>query len=266
MSATLDTERLSIELDGHVATITLTSPEILNAFDAELHSAFTKAVTHVRDATEARAVVVASTGKAFSAGGDFEFMKQGHADPAFLAHHVDVGKRLLMTLLECPLPIVAAVQGPAMGLGATVALSCDSVVMARTATIADPHVNIGLVAGDGGCLVWPAAMGMMRAKRYLLTGDRLSAEDAYQFGLVTDLVDSAAEVTPAAQALAGKMAALPPLAVQGTKRALIAVLRHRAAEVVDIAFAQEQRSAASDDLLEAIEAFKQRRPGNYQGR
>jgi enoyl-CoA hydratase len=260
------TDRLATEIDGRVATITLTSPEILNSFDEELHSAFTDALRHVLATKEARAIVVASTGKAFSAGGDFEFMKIGHADPTFLAHHVDVGRQLLMAIVECPLPIIAAVQGPAIGLGATVALACDCVVAARTAMIADPHVQIGLVAGDGGCLVWPVAAGMMRAKRYLLTGDRLSAEEAYTFGLVTDLVDTPEEATPAAHALAARIAGLPPLAVQGTKRALVSVMRHRASEVVDVAFAHEQRSAGSDDLLEAIDAFKERRPGVYTGR
>jgi enoyl-CoA hydratase len=109
-------------------------------------------------------------------------------------------------------------------------------------------------------------MGLLRAKRYLLTGDRLPAEEAYRFGLVTDLVDEPDDALPAARALAARLAALPPLAVQGTKRALANVMRARASEVVDFAFALEIASAASDDLLEAIAAFKERRPGVYQGR
>jgi enoyl-CoA hydratase len=109
-------------------------------------------------------------------------------------------------------------------------------------------------------------MGMLRAKRYLLTGDRLGAEDAYRIGLVTDLVDDPGDVLPAALALAARMAALPPIAVAGTKRALANVMRLRAAEVVDLAMAYEVQSTVSEDLLEAIEAFKERRPGVYHGR
>ena len=114
--------------------------------------------------------------------------------------------------------------------------------------------------------MWPAAAGLLRAKRYLLTGDRLSAEDAWAMGLVTDLVDGPDEVLPAARALAARMAALPPLAVQGTKRALNRVLQARAGEVLDLSFALEAASMASDDLAEAIAAFKERRAPKYQGR
>jgi enoyl-CoA hydratase len=115
-------------------------------------------------------------------------------------------------------------------------------------------------------VVWPAAAGMLRAKRHLLTGDRLSAEEAFAIGLVTDLVDSPQDTLPAAWALAGRMAALPPLAVQGTKRALNRVLQQRAGEVLDLSFALEGQSMASDDLAEAIDAFKHKRPPAYEGK
>ena len=261
-----EAKTLTVTAADHVAEITLTRPEVMNAFDAALHDDFLEALGVLREAGDVRAVVLASTGKAFSAGGDFDFMRQGHDDPVFLRRHMDVGRHLLYSLVDLPLPIVVALQGAAIGLGATVALACDCVVAARSAVLADPHVNIGLVAGDGGCLVWPAAMGLLRAKRYLLTGDRLPAEEAHRFGLVTDLVDEPDDALPAARALAARIAALPPLAVQGTKRALANVMRARASEVVDFAFALEIASAASDDLLEAVAAFKERRPGVYQGR
>jgi enoyl-CoA hydratase len=122
------------------------------------------------------------------------------------------------------------------------------------------------VAGDGGCVLWPAAAGILRAKRYLLTGDRLPAEEAFALGLVTDLVDTADETLPAARALAARMAALPPLAVQGTKRALNRLLQQRAGEVLDLSITLEAQSMASDDLAEAISAFKARRPPKYLGR
>ncbi len=164
-----EAKTLTVTAADHVAEITLTRPEVMNAFDAALHDDFLEALGVLREAGDVRAVVLASTGKAFSAGGDFDFMRQGHDDPVFLRRHMDVGRHLLYSLVDLPLPIVVALQGAAIGLGATVALACDCVVAARSAVLADPHVNIGLVAGDGGCLVWPAAMGLLRAKRYLLT-------------------------------------------------------------------------------------------------
>jgi enoyl-CoA hydratase len=262
----LRTETLEAVVDGHVAVVTLNRPDLQNRFDEDLHIDLIDALTAVRRHQDARAAVLASTGTVFSAGGDFDFMLKAHDNLQFLLRHVDVGRALLMSIVELPIPIVAAVQGAAIGLGATVALACDCVVASRNVVIADPHVAIGLAAGDGGCLVWPQALGMLRARRYLLTGDRLKAEDAYLFGAVTDLVDEPAEVLGAATALAGRMAALPPLAVQGTKRALANVMRLRADEVVDLAFAHEVQSVRSDDLLEAIDAFRQRRSGSYVGR
>ncbi len=259
-------ETLSYTVDGHVGEIVLTRPELMNRFDEDVHHEFVAALQRVRATPDLRAVVLGSTGDVFSAGGDFDFMRKAHDDLPFLLHHEQVGRELLLSLVDLRMPIVSAVQGPAIGLGATIALACDCIVAARTAVLADPHVQVGLVAGDGGCLVWPLALGPARAKRFLLTGDRLGAEDAYRFGLVTDLVDTPAEALPAARALAGRMAALPPLAVQGTKLALRNVMRLRAAEVVDLAFSYEVRSMSSDDLLEAIDAVKERRPGVYRGR
>jgi enoyl-CoA hydratase len=107
---------------------------------------------------------------------------------------------------------------------------------------------------------------MLRARRYLLTGDAVPAEVAYQWGMVTDLVDEPSDALPAALELAERIANLPPLAVQGTKRALNRVVQHRASEVLDLSFAHEVVTLGSDDLMEAISAFKERRPANYQGR
>jgi enoyl-CoA hydratase len=262
----LRTETLTLSAADHLAVLTLTRPELLNRFDADLHHDFVDAVAAVRATRDVRAMVVASTGKVFSAGGDFDFMLRAHDDLPFLLDHVEVGRQLVLGLIELPVPVVAALHGAAIGLGATVVLACDAVVAARSASLADPHVRIGLAAGDGGCLLWPQTFGMLAAKRFLLTGDPLDAERAYALGAVTDLVDTPDQVLPAATELAARMAALPPLAVQGTKKALANVIRLRAAEVVDLAFAHEAHSCLSEDLVEAVAAFREKRPGNFQGR
>lgn len=153
-----------------------------------------------------------------------------------------------------------------MGLGASVALGGDIIVASKTARIADPHVKVGLVAGDGGALFWPASMGMHRARRYLLTGDLLPAEQAYAFGLVTDLVESAAECLPLARKLADEIAALPPIAVRGTKKSLNALIKARAREAFDLSMAYEFTSGGSEDIVEAVAAFREKRKPVYNDR
>lgn len=256
---------LTVERRDAVTELTLCRPELLNRFDDALHVEFTAALAEVAADPGTRAVVLASTGRVFSAGGDFELMRSAHDDAAARRRIVDDGRALLGTLLDVPQPVVVALQGAAVGLGATVTLACDAVVAARSAWLADTHVNIGLVAGDGGCVVWPQSVGMLLARRHLLTGDRLAAERAWHLGLVTDLVDEPDDALPGARALAERIAALPPLAVQGTKRSLNRVMQQRSGEVLDLSFAYEEATLASRDLLEAIGAFEEQRPGRYLG-
>jgi enoyl-CoA hydratase len=210
-------------------------------------------------------IVLAAEGKYFSAGGDFDFILAGQSDLSVRRRLVNEGERLLVSLLDVRPPIVAAVQGDAIGLGATLALSCDVVVAHPTCRIADPHVAIGLVAGDGGCLVWPQAVGVLRAKWHLLTGETITGDEAHRIGMVTKLVDTAEEVLPAAREVARRLAGLPPLAVQGTKRVLNTALRARFDEVGPIGFAHELTSMGSGDLVEAIAAFKEKRAPKYSG-
>ncbi|MDT5052604.1 MAG: enoyl-CoA hydratase [Mycobacterium sp.] len=253
-------------LDEHVREIVLTRPEVLNRVDEQLHHELIDALREVSNDPTTRAVVLSSQGPAFSAGGDFEMMRKAHSDSVARRQIIDTGRALATAFFSLPQPIIAAVQGPAIGLGATLVLSCDAVVAARSASLADPHVRMGLVAGDGGCVVWPAAAGMLRARRHLLTGDALSAETAYTLGLVTDLVDDAAQVPDAALAIARSIAAAAPLAVQGTKRALNRVTNQRAGEVLDLSFALEEHTLASPDLMEAIAAFQEKRTPTFRGR
>lgn len=259
-------DALRVDDRGAVREIIFCRPELLNAFDDELHEELTEAMEGIRRSSDVRAVVVASIGKVFSAGGDFELMRKAYEDPVYRGETMDRARRLIGAVLETPQPVVVGVQGAAIGLGATVALLGDALVASRNVKLADTHVNIGLVAGDGGCLVWPAAVGMLRARRHLLTGDPLDAETAFSLGMVTDLVEGPEEVLPAARALAERIAALPPLAVQGTKRSLNRLAKQRHGEVFDLAAAYEEQTLASDDLLEAVAAFREKRSGQFSGR
>jgi enoyl-CoA hydratase len=249
-----------------VVQVTLNQPDRLNRFDAAMHLELTSLFESLAHESDVRAVVLAATGRSFSAGGDFDLMVANHDDPHQRQETHARGKRLLASILGLSAPIVVALHGDAVGVGATVVLCCDAVVAARGARICDPHVAIGLVAGDGGCVAWPAAVGILRARRHLLTGDPVDAESAYAWGLVTDLVDRPDDALPAAQKLADRIAGLPPLAVQGTKRSLSRLMSARVYEVLDYSFAQQAITSASEDLLEAIAAFKEKRPGDYSGR
>lgn len=257
---------IGFDIEGHIARITLSRPESLNAIDHEMHDALLQALLRVRGMTDVRAILFGSTGKAFSAGGDLDEIKRIQGDAALRAAMCDGGQRIIHALIDIPVPVVVAMQGDAMGLGASVALGGDIIVASKTARIADPHVKVGLVAGDGGCLFWPAAMGMNRAKRYLLTGDLLSAEEAWRLGLVTDLVDTPEETVPAAQKIAERIAGLPPIAVRGTKQSLNALLKARARETFDLSMAYEYQAGGSEDVLEAVAAFKERRKPVYRNR
>lgn len=259
-------QSLRYDIDGHIAILTLNRPEALNAIDDEMHGELLDALLRLRGEAAVRAVLMAAEGKAFSAGGDLNEVLSLQADSQKRTRMCETGQRIIHALIDIPCPVVVALHGDAMGLGASVALGGDIIVASKTARIADPHVKVGLVAGDGGVLFWPASMGMHRARRYLLTGDLLPAEQAYAFGLVTDLVETAAECLPVARKLADKIAGLPPIAVRGTKKSLNALIKARAREAFDLSMAYEFTSGGSEDILEAVAAFREKRKPVYNDR
>src|SRR5262249_38297739 len=154
-------------------------------------------------------------------------------------------------------PLVAAVHGHVFGVATSLVLTADAIVSTPGVRIVDPHVHMGLVAGDGGCVMWPANLPFARAKRHLLWGEPLLAEDAHRFGMVTDLVDSGDDVRPLAIELAERVAGLPPVGVQLTKRALNKLLGARVDDVFDTAFYLEAISASTADVREAVAAFQE---------
>lgn len=256
---------VAVTRSDSVVEISLNRPEVLNRFDAVLETELTAALRAVANDDSVRVVVLLAEGRAFSAGGDFDMMLTVNTDSIERRAVLQRARDLLNSITLLPQPLVVGVQGAAIGLGATVPLGSDAVVASRNATIADTHVAVALVAGDGGALFWPQSAGMLRARRYLLTGDPITAEMAYEFGLVTDLVDEPADVAVRARVIATKIAGLAPAAVRGTKAALNQVTRQRASEVVEVALLAEGATLGSRDLVEAISAFKEGRPGSYTG-
>jgi len=232
---------LLIEAVEAVRVITLNRPESLNAVSASLHEALEHVWRHVASDPEARAVVITGAGRAFSAGGDLNQIVAMQRDPVTRGVVLDQARRLVSEVMDFRLPVIAAVNGPAVGLGCTVAACTDVVLIADTAFMADPHVSVGLTAGDGGTAVWPLIMGMLRAKEHLLTGDPISAEQAVAYGLANRVVPAGSLMTEA-MALAARLAAQPPQAVQSTKRALNMHLKRAISGVLEYALAEENLS------------------------
>jgi enoyl-CoA hydratase/carnithine racemase len=164
-------------------------------------------------------------------------------------------QRLLDAMLECPKPMIAAVNGPATGLGCSVAISCDIVFISEDTFMSDPHVDIGLVAGDGGAVQWPLFMSILKAKYYLLTGERIPAQECVEIGLANFAVP-ADELLDRSVELAHRLAAKPQQALEETKRAVNLHLRQATLLVSPFACAAEQESFATPDIAATIESFK----------
>lgn len=245
-------ENLEISLEDGLLEVHLNRPEAYNAINLDLHNELIALWAQIRRDREVRAVVLTGNGKAFSAGGNLKGPRMQTGE--VLDNFFKDARTIIIDLLEIPQPVIAAINGPAMGLGATLATLCDVTYMASTAVIGDPHVTVGVVAGDGGVISWPWLVGMARAKEYLLTGDRLAAAEAERIGLVNHVVEPD-ELLPAARSLARRLADSPAMAVQGTKAALNSILRDTANTALDLALSREKECFANGDHARAVDKF-----------
>ncbi len=258
-------QALKIERTGDVLCVTVDHPTSkLNAVDALLHSELARFFRELKREDEARAVLLTGRGPAFSAGGDFNWFPSLD-DAAKLDHLRRDAKQMIWDLLDVELPIVAAVNGPAVGLGASLALLCDTIFMAEGAAIADPHVSVGIVAGDGGAVIWPLVLGPARAKQYLLTGDSLDATEAERLGLVNRVLP-ADELYDEALAFARRLAAKAPLAVRYTKLSVNKLIKDALNVAFDTSTALEIVTLQSEDHDEALAAIREKRAPNFNGR
>lgn len=253
------------ELTGTVLKVTIDNPRSdLNVVDAELHHELVDLFAALRQEQQARAVILTGSKKAFSAGGDFSWFRELR-DPGRLDALRADARRMITDLLDVELPIVCALNGPAIGLGASIALLCDVIVMSETATIADPHVRVGIAAGDGGAVIWPLALGPARAKQYLLTGDSLTAAEAERIGLVNRVV-TPADLESEAIAFATRLAEGAPLAIRYTKLAVNKLVKDAVNVAFDASTALELMTFLSRDHVEALDAMKEQRKPRFEGR
>lgn len=238
-----------------VALATLNRPERLNAVDGTLHHELTRLPREFDADTEAKALVITGAGRGFCAGGDFQ---AGGFETGNDLAVIDAGRMIVDHILECRKPIISAVNGYAMGLGASLALLCDVVIAARSAVIADTHILMGAGAGDGGQVIWPLLMGVNRAKYFLMTGDRLDAEEAERLGLVNFVVDDDKVVDRAIE-IAVRLTALSPSAVMASKVPINNWIRIQSAQILPLSLAMESASIQSPDFRKVQAAFQEQR-------
>jgi enoyl-CoA hydratase/carnithine racemase len=248
---------LKVEADGPVRIITLNDPDKLNAMTDPLHEALTDVWVHLMRDMEARAVVLTGAGRAFSAGGNIPGFVRNVEDVEYRRAGMRTARLLVDHILGCHLPVIAAINGPAVGLGCSIAVASDLVLMSEDSFLADTHVTVGLVAGDGGVVTWPFMMSMLKAKEYLFTGERIPAKLAVELGLANRVVH-AADLMSEATALAHKLAALPAQALQETKRSLNLHLQLAALQVLPYALSAETESFSSPEVANTARTFKEK--------
>jgi len=250
-------QEITVAGDGPVRTVTINRPDELNSVNANLHWGLANIWRQLAADKTIKVVVLTGAGRAFSAGGDLNWITTFLDDEAARDESIREGAQIVEEMLRFPLPIIAAVNGPAVGLGASVAVLCDIVLISQTAYLADPHVAVGLVAGDGGAALWPLLTPILRSREYLYTGDRIDAATAVELGLASRAV-APEELLPQAHQLADRLAAQPPAALQGTKRVVNMYLSQVLAGPLQAGFAAEVATMKTEEHRARLLAVKNR--------
>lgn len=256
---------LTVDVEGPLCVVTLNEPENRNTITLEMHDELTKVWPVVAELEGIRCVILTGAGRAFTVGGDVKAMSEGEfVEPPGNAMFA-ADRNLIHRFLSVPFPVIAAINGDCVGLGASLALMSDFSVMADDARIGDPHVRVGLVAGDGGVPIWPLLVGLNRAKEALLFGRLYPAGEAKTMGLVGSVCPRK-DVMPEARKLAQEIASLPPLAVQWTKLSLNKILRLALEQSFDASVALEMLTFMSQDHSRATKAFVDKTAADFEGR
>jgi enoyl-CoA hydratase len=248
-------QTLALTRAGRVLTITMNRPEAMNAVNLAMHDELAEVFAFAGRDTHSDVIVLTGAGRAFSAGGDLDHIARNAAQPELFDHEVAMAKQIVLAMLEIQQPLVCRLNGHAVGLGATLALLCDVVFAAENAKVGDPHVLIGLVAGDGGAAAWPLRVGLARAKEYLLTGDLIGAPRAAEIGLVNYCVPLA-ELDARVDAFCQKLLQIPQQALRGTKQVLNIELKRVIGAVLEPGLTLEKASVRTADHRGAVEALR----------
>jgi 2-(1,2-epoxy-1,2-dihydrophenyl)acetyl-CoA isomerase len=266
-NAALETVNLTVSSTG-VARVELNRPQALNAWNRQLGLDLLAAMRRVGELDEVRAVVIGGAGRAFSSGADLkdfgtELTPEGRPDVYKVL--TERYHPIMRAVRELPKPVVACVNGPAVGIGCSLALCCDLVLAAQSAYFLLAFVNIGLVPDGGSSLFVPTRVGMARASEMAMLGEQIPAEQALQWGLINRVVPDerlAAEVAALAERLAGG----PTRSYAGAKRQLNNWLYAGMAEQLELEAQIQREMAGSEDFVEGAMAFLQKRPAQFRGR
>lgn len=243
---------IDVQADGPLRIITLNRPEALNAVNDSLHCGLAALWSELNEDADARVAVLTGAGRAFSAGGDFNYLDELRRDEALRTKTIKHGREIVIGMIRCRIPIIAAVNGPAVGLGCSLAGMSDIVYMAETAHFADPHVQIGLVAADGGPLVWPGQISFLQAKEFALTATKITAQRALELGMANHVV---AEPLSDAITAAKKILELPQQAVEATKRLMNIQLERQVLASLDYANLSEYVSFGTADFNRIVDGL-----------
>ncbi|MFC1994183.1 enoyl-CoA hydratase/isomerase family protein [Chloroflexota bacterium] len=257
-------QHIKVELQEAIAIITLNRPEALNAINQRMHWELSVVFEDIARDKRVKVVLLTGAGKAFCAGGDIKWFQTTADNPQALRDLMTEASKIINDILDLEVPIIAAVNGDAIGLGATLALFCDIVIASEKSRLADPHVKMGLVAGDGGAVIWPLLVGIHRAKELLMTGNMLDARQAERIGLVSRAV-APESVLATSLDLAKRFSEGPSLAINSTKMSINKRLREDVNLILDYSLAREEQTFHSKDHSEAVRAFVEKRKPKFQG-
>ncbi|MFD6858640.1 enoyl-CoA hydratase/isomerase family protein [Rhodococcus sp. NPDC060086] len=238
-------DEIDVQADGPLRIITLNRPDDLNAVNDPLHEGLARLWPRLSGDREARVAVITGAGRAFSAGGDFAYLAELAQDADLRAKTIHDGREIVLGMARCRIPVIAAVNGPAVGLGCSLVALSDQVFMGEKTYLADPHVQVGLVAADGGPLTWPLQISLLQAKEFAFTGKRISAQRAVELGMANQVV---ADPMTEALAFAKTILDQPQKAIEATKRLLNIHLERAVLAALDFAMSAEEMTFQSDDF------------------
>jgi enoyl-CoA hydratase/carnithine racemase len=250
--------------DG-IGTILLNRPHRKNAFTIEMIDQWARILVEARTDPDVRVIVLTGAGDAFCSGVDLSSMDGERPSPLQRKEHLtDHIHRVPYALEDLDKPVIAAINGVAVGAGMDMALMCDMRIIARSARLSEGYIRVGLVPGDGGCYYLPRLVGQAKALELLLTGDFIGAEEAARIGIANHVVDDD-ELPAATTRLARKLADAPPVAVRTIKRAVYQSARADLRTALDLISSHMSVVTSTQDSAEALAAFREKRPGRYVG-
>lgn len=260
-----------LNIDQHIATLTLNQPKLRNPIsDIKVVDAFVDAISQVNRDPNIRCLIITGAGSAFSSGGNIKDMQNtqgmfaGDAN-AIRANYANVIQRIPVALYECEIPTIAAVNGPAVGAGCDLALYCDMRIASTAASFAESFIKVGLIPGDGGAWILPKIAGFGRAAEMAFTGEAISAQQAYDWGMINQIVEPES-LMDAANDLANRIVINPPEALKATKQLLRASNNHSLDSILQLSAAIQANLHQTNDHFEAVSALIERRPPQFKGK